>query len=178
MIDGVLMRAWKLFIRIMCLSGLMGLLGCASTQIQSGNPLIQTNASAPHARVYFIRPGTERYMGVADNVVDIELDQRPLLKLVKGEYVLVDLKPGVVTATVKSMTSWGPQSKIKEMSRSRDFTFDEGETYFIVISPVDGEFRGVFFLPKSVDFLTAREISKRLRAVGKAKKEPIPELDG
>jgi len=160
------------------LSGLIGLIGCASTQIQSKHPLVQANASAPHARIYFIRPGTERTMGVADNVVNIELDQHPLIKLVKGEYVLVDLKPGEVTVTIKSMTSWGPQGKIKEMSRSKDFNFDEDDTYFIVISPVDGEFRGVFFLPKSVDYVTAREISRHLRAVGRARDYPIPELNG
>ena len=160
------------------LAGLMGLAGCASTQIQAGHPLIQTNPSAPHASVYFMRPWTERTMGVADNAVDIELDQRPLLKLVKGEYVLVNLKPGPVTTTIKSITVWGPESKIKEMSKSRNFTFDEGETYFIVISPVDGEFRGIFFLPKAVDFLTAKKISKRLRPVGKARSEPITGLEG
>jgi hypothetical protein len=171
------MRTWKLFVGVLCLLGHFGLTGCASTQIQSDNPLLQANASAPHARVYFIRPVTERSMGVADNVVNIELDQRPFLKLVKGEYVLVDLKPGQVTTTIKSTTSWGPQSKVKEMSRSREFTFDDGKIYFIVISPVDGEFRGVFFLPESVDFLTAKEISKHLRAVGKAKKNPISKLD-
>jgi hypothetical protein len=116
-------------------------------------------------------------MGLADNVIDIELDQRPLLKLVKGEYVLIDLKPGQVTTTIKSTTIWGPESKIKEMSKSQNFTFDEGETYFIVISPVDGEFRGIFFLPKAVDFLTAKKISNGLRAIGKASKEPISGLE-
>jgi len=162
----------------MLIAGLTNLTGCASTLVQSSHPLIQANSSAPHASVYFIRPGTERTMGVADNVLSVTLDQRPLLKLVKGEYTLVDLKPGQVTATITSMTSWGPQSKIKEISRSRDFTFADGETYFIIISPVDGEFRGVFFLPEPVDILTAKEISKHLRAVGKAKRAPITSLKG
>jgi hypothetical protein len=117
-------------------------------------------------------------MGVADNVIDIELDQKHLMKLAKGQYVLVDLKPGKVTMTVRSMTAWGPYSRIKEMSRSRAFTFDEGETYFIVIRPVDGEFRGIYFVPRPVDFITARELSKHLKAVGRAGDIPISQMHG
>lgn len=172
------MRTRKSYAWVLLIFGLTGMAGCASTQVQSMHPLIQDDPAAPHARVYFLRPWTERTMGVADNSVDIELDQRPLITLVKGEYVVVDLKPGQATTTIKSMTSWGPWSKTKQMSKSKNFIFDEGETYFIVISPVDGEFRGVFFLPKAVDVLTAKKIAKDLRAVGEAKKEPIAGLEG
>jgi hypothetical protein len=160
------------------ISGLLGLFGCAATRIQSSHPLVQKNVSAPSARVYFIRPRTERTMGIADDVLHIELDQRQLLTLAKGEYVVVDLKPGPVVTTVKSMTIWGPDSKIKEMAKSQEFTFDEGKTYFIVMNMIDGEFRGIFFMPEAVDLLTAKEISKQLRAVGKARNEPISKLEG
>jgi hypothetical protein len=166
----------KTFKSIAWIVVLLGLTGCASTQIKSDNPLVQTNPNAPFARVYFLRPDTERTMGVADNVINIELDQHPLLTLAKGEYVFVDLKPGEVMTTIKSRTSWGPLSRIKEMAKGRTFSFAEGETYFIVIRPVDGEFRGVFFVPREVDLFTAKQISKRLRAVGKASRKPIAEL--
>ena len=156
----------------------MGMTGCATTEIKADNPLVQTNPAAPYARVYFLRPRTERTMGVADNVINIELDRQPLLTLAKGDYVFVDLKPGEVMTTIKSVTSWGPQSKVKEMAKGRTFNFVEGETYFIVIRPVDGEFRGVFFVPREVDLLTAKEIARRLRAVGDASREPIREVQG
>lgn len=172
------MTTGKTFAWIFLLHCMTALAGCAATRVVSQHPLLQPDDKAPHARVYIMRPGTERTMGVADNVVDIELDQQHLMKLAKGQYVLVDLKPGQVTMTVSSMTSWGPYSRIKEMSRSRAFTFDEGGTYFIVISPVDGEFRGVYFLPRPVDFITARELSNHLKAVGKAGDEPISQLHG
>ena len=160
---------------LVCLTAVTG---CASTEVKSGNPLVQTDPEAPCARVYFLRPRTERSMGVADNVINIELDQRPLLTLAKGDYVYVNLKPGEVMTTIKSMTSWGPQGEVKEMAKGRSFNFVDGETYFIVIRPVDGEFRGVFFVPGEVDLFTAKEIAKRLRAVGDASKQPIAEIQG
>ncbi|HEY4732556.1 MAG TPA: hypothetical protein VIH66_04845 [Gammaproteobacteria bacterium] len=169
------MIARKLF-GFVLLIGLAGLAGCARTQVQTHHFLVQANTSAPHAKVYFLRPGTERAMGIADNAVKVELDRRPLITLVKGEYVLVDLKPGPVELTIKSLTNWGPHSMVKEMSGSHDFNFAEGGTYFIVISPVDGEFRGVFFQPEEADLFKAKEISKHLRPVGKARKAPIPGL--
>jgi hypothetical protein len=172
------MRTIKSIILLTVLVCLTAVTGCASTEVKSGNPLVQTDPEAPCARVYFLRPRTERSMGVADNVINIELDQRPLLTLAKGDYVYVNLKPGEVMTTIKSMTSWGPQGEVKEMAKGRSFNFVDGETYFIVIRPVDGEFRGVFFVPGEVDLFTAKEIAKRLRAVGDASKQPIAEIQG
>jgi len=126
-LTGIQVRTIKSVFWVTLLVCLTAMTGCAGTQIKSDNSLVQTNPNAPFARVYFLRPRTERTMGVADNVINIELDRQPLLTLTR---------------------------------------------------PVDGEFRGVFFVPREVDLLTAKEIAKRLRAVGPASREPIQELQG
>ncbi|NOY62250.1 MAG: hypothetical protein GXP10_03670 [Gammaproteobacteria bacterium] len=152
----------------------IGLSGCLwsipSTKTQP-HPLIETNAAEIYADVYFMRPRTERSMGIADNALVIELDEAPFLSLVKNEYIRVPLKPGITTVTLKNRTLWGPFNKIKEMSRSRSFTFAAGKSYFITTTPVNGEFRGIFFVPTLISAARAQEIAATLRAVGPGSSE-------
>jgi hypothetical protein len=150
------------------------LAGCAGTRIDGSHPMLAQTRDA--ARVYFIRPYTERYMGFADNAITVEADRIPLLQLVKGEYTLLHVRPGPVFLTVHSDTSWGPSHDIREMSRSRRFDFAPGETYFVSFQPFDGEFRGVHFEMHDVDLPRARELSRHLRVVGDARSAPIDRL--
>lgn len=150
------------------------LAGCAGTRIDASHPLLTDEAAA--AKVYFIRPYTERYMGFADNAITVEADRMPLLRLVKGEYTLVHVRPGPVFLTVHSDTSWGHSHHIREMTRSRRFDFAPGETYFVSFQPFDGEFRGVHFEMRDVDLPRARELSRHLRVVGGARSAPIDRL--
>jgi len=96
---------------------------CSSTHIDKRNPLLRDAATSPSplAQVYFIRPRTERTMGIADNRLSVEADRHHLLDIAKGEYVLVSMVPGNVWITVNSQTAWGPQGRIKKMTRSRQF---------------------------------------------------------
>lgn len=150
-----------------------GVAGCAGTRVDRAHPLITDAPSERSARVYFIRPQTERYLGVADNAITIEADRRPLLRMVKGEYALARMKPGAVWLTVRNQTSWGPEHRIKEMSRSREFELAAGDTYYIVMEAVDGEFRGVHFEPRSVDVVRAKMLTRYLRARGRASRDPV-----
>lgn len=150
------------------------LTGCAGTRIDGSHPLLTREEAA--AKVYFIRPFTERYMGFADNAITVEADRVPLLRLVKGEYTLAHIQPGPVFFTVHSDTSWGPEHQVKEMSRSRRFEFAPGETYFVVFRPFDGEFRGVHFDMATVGLEDARELSRHLRVIGAARATPIDRL--
>jgi hypothetical protein len=162
----------------------VGLSGCAGTRVERSHPLLSSDAES--ARVYFIRPFTERYMGFADNAIEVEADRIDLLRLAKGEYTLVRVRPGTVYLMARSLTAWGPNEarlntntrahKIKEMTHSQPFTFDAGQTYFVVFTPVDGEFRGVYYDMKAVDLGRARELSAHLRVVGEARAAPIDEL--
>lgn len=161
---------------ILCLLPILAALlaGCAGTRVDGSHPLLTRDEAA--ARVYFIRPFTERYLGFADNAITVEADRVPLLRLVKGEYTLAYVNPGPVFFTVHSDTSWGPEHQVREMSRSRRFEFAPGETYFVVFKPFDGEFRGVHFEMASVALEDARELARHLRVAGAARAEPIDEL--
>lgn len=142
--------------------------GCAASRIEDGHPLVSSAQVSETARVYFIRPRTERSMGVADNALIVEADRSPLLDLAKGEYALVTLKPGAVWITVRSDTSWGPGHDIKEMTTTKEFSFTAGQTYFLTFTPIDGEFRGVTFVAETVDLDHARQLSAKLRPAGSA----------
>jgi hypothetical protein len=151
--------------------------GCAASRIEESHPLVSTAADSEVARVYFIRPRTERSMGVANNALTIEADRIPLLDLAKGEYALVTLKPGAVWITVRSDTSWGPGHDIKEMTTTEEFTFAAGQTYFLTFTAIDGEFRGVTFDPEAIDLDRARQLSVNLHPAGAAARaEPISAL--
>lgn len=142
--------------------------GCWTT-VRSDHPQIQNDEAAPHARVYFIRPRTERFMGMADNRVSIALNKQPLLELVKGEYTFIDLVPGKADIAITNQTTYGPSHKIMTMTRSRPFSFVAGQTYYIAVTPIDGEFRGVRFVPREIELSEARALADRARGVGNAR---------
>lgn len=150
------------------------LAGCAGTRVDGGHPLLTDRE--PAATVYFIRPATERYMGMADNVITVEADAAPLVRLVKGEYTMARLRPGAVFLTVRNDTTWGNSHFIREMARSARFEFAPGETYFVVLQPFDGEFRGVHFQMAGVDLQRARELTRHMRGKGGARSAPIDRL--
>ncbi len=156
---------------------LAGLNGCSlfsSTRVDASNPAVVQDPDRPHAKVYYIRPRTERKMGEADNALKIDLGNRHLLTLVKGEYTLVNLMPGKVSITVNSLTAMYLKATVlRKMHRTEDFTFEAGKTYYIVMQMVNGEFRGIYDLPVEVEAMKARRIIKYLRAVGQAKSDPI-----
>ncbi len=159
---------------VMLAGAMGGLAGCAATKVMSDHPLIETSAQAASAKVYFIRPLTERAMGFPDNPLSIEFDDKQLLALAKGEYSLVHMKPReTTTMTLKSLTTVGPDWRVKEMARSRKWSFTAGATYYIVLKPIDGEFRGVYFTAEAVDWFTAKESVRQLRAVDAARRAPI-----
>ena len=149
------------------------------TEIETSNPYLARGEDfLEPAKVYFIRPMTERRMGAADNLITIDINRNRLLKIDKGEYTLVDLKPNDnVEITINSITAWGTTHEIKEVSKTRRFSLESGQTYFISAKMVDGEFRGVYFLPKSIDLETAKKITKRLRPIGdNTKASPLSSL--
>ena len=148
--------------------------GCWTT-VRSDNPQIETDKAAPYARVYFIRPRTERYMGMADNRVSIALNEKPLLDLVKGEYTYIDLVPGQANIAITNQTTYGPSHTIKNETRSRPFSFAAGQTYYIAVTPIDGEFRGVRFVPREIDTGEARTLADRARGVGDARWKAFPD---
>lgn len=169
---------YKLLIILACL----GVGGCTSwswndTTVDAANPLVSAPGEKQFCAVYFLRPLTERAMGFSDNVLTIDLNGSKLLTLEKGDYTLVYMRPRVrATMTVKNETEVGPFWLTKKMAKNYQFGFKAGETYFIVLKPVDGEFRGVYFTAKNVDLFTAKQLVRNLRPAGEARKAPIDTL--
>lgn len=138
--------------------------GCWTT-IHHSHPLLQKNIHIEHAKVYFIRANNERYMGIADNRLTILLDQQPLIELVKGEHVLTHLHPGQAWVTIINQTSFGPAHQVKNNTHSSSYDFSAGQTYYIEITPVDGEFRGIHFSSHSISLNEAKKIEPRLVSI-------------
>jgi hypothetical protein len=174
-------RTFQISIAMLVVAGLWS---CAVTRVDWSHPLVSSDAQS--ARVYFIRPFTERYMDIADNTISVEADRAELLRLAKGEYTLVHMRPGTVFLGARSRTTWGPTEthynvntrahKIKDMTHSQPFAFEPGETYFVVFTPVDGEFRGIYYEMVAVDLARARELSAHLGTTGVSRSERIDNL--
>ncbi len=154
---------------------LITIYGCSLTKVDSRHPLLLGDEGVS-ATVYFLRPHTERRMGFADNSLTVELNQEKLMLLGKGEYTRVNLVPRDYTVTLRNQSETGPRWFVKDMRRSYDFTFEDGQTYFLVVRPVDGEFRGIHFMAKSVDLFEAKQLAKTLRAVGAARSAKITSM--
>ena len=161
---------WKQVIwRSVALFVLVGMVSaCGVTKVKKEHGLLQSDLSRPHATVYFMRANTEHPQGFADNSLAVEIDGELLISLAKGEYTMAYLKPRQITVTLKNLAQAGGRWEVKEMERSRQFRLQPDETYFINANAVDGEFRGVRFIPEMVSQFEAKKISEYLRAVGKA----------
>lgn len=148
------------------------LVGCTSTKIVGSHPLAQVGGGS--ATVYFLRPLAERRMGFPDNPLAVDLNQEKLMDLGRGEYTVVQVVARDMLVTLRNQTEAGPAWAVKDMERQYPFTFKAGETYYLVIRPVDGEFRGVFFRPEMVDLATAQQVALQLHAAGPARSAPLP----
>ncbi len=180
--------------------GVLSLLGCSlpGTRVDTDHHLVSRAGEASFAVVYFLRPEPERTMGFSDNVLAVSLDDRPLLTIDKGDYALVYMRPRVrATLTLENLTEVGPthgfQARVenetalwprrgdwptKTMSKHFEYGFTAGEVYYIVLEPVNGEHRGVFFKPHLVDEFDAKQLAAQLRPVGEAKKAPLVPRSG
>lgn len=149
------------------------LTGCSVTKVNQAHSLVQADAAGAFARVYFIRPNTEHPLGFADNALSVLVDGEELVSLGKGEYTLVYLKPRNVSVSLRNFTQTRGRWELEEMIRTAAFTFESGQTYFVLARPVDGEFRGAYFLPEVIDLFSAKQASAHLKAAARAVKEPI-----
>ncbi|MDZ4263618.1 MAG: hypothetical protein U1B30_14965 [Pseudomonadota bacterium] len=154
--------------------GLAALLSaCSTTRIDRGHSLIQSDAAESYANVYFIRPTTEHPLGFADNPLTVAVNGERLMRLGVGEYTLVQLKARDISVTMKNQTQVRGRWEVTEMEQTRNFNLEPGQTYYILAKMVNGEFRGVTFIPESITLFDVRQIKTSLRATGAAKKTPI-----
>lgn len=171
MSGGTRAAAWLMVIFMAAL-----LPGCSTTRVERGHALIQGEAAESYARVYFIRPNTEHPAGFADNPLIVEAGGERLMQLGKGEYTMLHLKARDITITLRNQTQVRGRWEVTEMKQSRKFNLEPGQTYFILAKMVDGEFRGVTFVPESITLSDAKRVGGALRAVGVAGKAAIAGL--
>jgi len=142
---------------LLCAWLLAALAGCATT-INKAHPMIVTQPDVAAANMYFIRPMTYRERGVADNPVGVEFNGMELLKLGKGEYTLLRLRPEKVLLKTRNQTAFTNKNEYVEMTRELRLELAPGKTYFIHIRQVNEEFRGVYYVPLLVDLKAAKEL--------------------
>jgi len=152
---------------------------CTVTTVDRDHPLLRPKSDGLATKVYFIRPRTERYNGAADDRIRVEVGRNPLMVMGKGEYTLLRLLPGKARVKVYSDTTWGPKHEFDTRVHSREFDFKPAETQYIVMTLVDGEFRGAYYKPEMIDAKRAAGLIKGAVPVGEdTKAKPIrpPEL--
>lgn len=164
-LSGLLLGAWLL----------TALAGCA-TSVNKIHPAVVTQPDVAAANVYFIRPLTYRELGIADRPVSIELNDTELLKLGKGEYTLLRLRPEKALLKTRNLTTFANKNEYVEMTRELRLELAPGQTYFIHIQQVNEEFRGIYYVPLLVDLKTAKELIIDSRAVDAARRAPIDTL--
>jgi len=155
----------------------ISLVSCSFNKINTKNSLVQQDANSDEAaKVYFIRPMPFKYKGIADNTLTVALNNEPLLKINEGQYTLVRIKPSKVHVVTHSKTMFTNKFQPINVTRTREYQFLAGKTYFIELKRINEEFRGIYYDPASVNLEQAKQLSEHLTALGDARREPIRSL--
>ncbi len=150
-------------------------LEAASTKINKKHPLLSTETSDAAASVYFIRPSAG-FRGVMGRRLSIRLDGEELLKLKKGQYTLVRLKPweGQVVVKSSAVVMVGGGNSMIKVEEARHFAFVAGEYYYILMSErIRDMYQGSSFPPIPIPRERAVEITASLTPVGDAVEVPL-----
>lgn len=135
------------------------------------------------SKVYFLRPMPLKFRKYSDNPIKVTLNGEYLLEIAEGEYHLARLQPMQGNISTHSLTFFTNHTAPQEISRSRQFNFVAGKTYFILLKRVNEEFRGVFYVPEPIDLSQAKQIAYKLNARRYARQariddiESVPETD-
>ena len=152
------------------------LAACASAKVHD-NSFMAPEAKDQHlAKIYFLRSKPVKFKGVADSRILVDINGTPLVSIDEGAYTLVKIKPTKAKITTHSKTKFTTQFKPINVTRTREYNFIAGKTYFINLNRVNEEFRGIFYDPAPVSLEEAQQIAYPLRAVGEARAEPISSI--
>jgi hypothetical protein len=160
-----------------CFFAIAALLSGCETAVYRDNPALQTQPDTDMVNVYFIRPRPVKFKGVADHPIQVEFQDKPLIKIPEDTYTLVKLQAGKGEVTTRSKTLFTNKTQPIAVSRSRMYTFLAGRTYFIYLKRVDEEFRGITYDPEPVDLAKAKALAEKLHKWGAAKQEPISAIE-
>ena len=117
-----------------------------------------------------------KFKGVADSQITVDINGEPLLKIDEGAYTMLKIKPTKASVTTHSRTLFTTKFEPIKVSRTREYNFIAGKTYFINLERINEEFRGIYYDPAPVTLAVAQKLTSTLRAVGKARSEPIDEI--
>ena len=152
------------------------LTACASAKVHD-NSFLAPEAKDQHlAKVYILRAKPVKFKGVADSRIVVDINGAPLVSIDEGAYTLVKIKPAKAKITTHSKTKFTTQFKPINVTRTREYNFIAGKTYFINLDRVNEEFRGIFYDPAPVTLEQARKIAEPLRPVGQARSEQIKDI--
>jgi hypothetical protein len=152
------------------------LVSCSSAKTVKNSFIDNDSEDQYVAKVYFIRTMPVKYKGVADSRITVDINGEPLLKIDEGAYTLLKIKPAKASITTHSRTLFTTKYEPIKVTRTREYNFIAGKTYFINLERVNEEFRGIFYDPSPVTLDVAKKLTERLRAVGNARSEPIDEI--
>jgi hypothetical protein len=162
--------------KVLLLVPVLILLSCSTAKTIDNSYVDKIGGDLRVAKVYFIRTMPVKYKGVADSRITVDINGEPLLKIDEGTYTLINIKPTKASITTHSRTMFTTQAEPIDVSRTREYNFIAGKTYFINLNRVNEEFRGIYYDPAPVTLEKARELTKRLRARGDARAEPIENI--
>jgi hypothetical protein len=151
--------------------------GCLGGSIvYKDSQAVQQKLDLPYATLYILREALHVSKGASDEAVRIDINGHEVVKLVQGEYAMLRIKPTEGTIRIKSYSIVGNNPVTREMSGEETFNFAAGQTNFINVRRIDGEFRGVYFIPERIEFNKARKLAEKLRPAGDAKEHRIDAL--
>lgn len=162
--------------KVFLLALVLMMLSCSTAKTIDNDYVDKIGGDLRVAKVYFIRSMPVKYKGVADSRITVDINGEPLLKIDEGTYTLVNIKPTKASITTHSRTMFTTQAGPIDVSRTREYNFIAGKTYFINLERVNEEFRGIYYDPAPVTLEKAHELTKRLRAQGDARAEPIDKI--
>ena len=170
-------RVSLLFLSLLILSVLPG---CST--VNNKHPMVVSKEIKPGtpedvSYVYFIRPKPYKPKGVADETIRIEFLGEILLTIDEGSYTLLRIKPSKGQLNVFNETKFINKTQPVEVSRTREYKFIAGKTYFIHLKRINEEFRGIFYDPKPVSLEKAKTLTQKPRASGEARNAPIEKLN-
>jgi len=150
---------------------------CASGGINVEHSALQSIPTVtPFANLYILRPTLLKLKGASRGVLQVSFDGVKIMDLGAGEYTLIKIRPGQARVATHSLSKFTNKRDPIKVSRYRDYNFIADATYFIHISRVNEEFRGVFFDPKPIILSKAKTYLHNLSPFGLAKDAPIESL--
>ena len=162
--------------QVLLLLVVLVLVSCSSAKNIKNSYVDNESEDQYVAKVYFIRTMPVKFKGVADSQITVDINGEPLLKIDEGAYTMLKIKPAKASVTTHSRTLFTTKFEPIKVSRTREYNFIAGKTYFINLERINEEFRGIYYDPAPVTLAVAQKLTKTLRAVGKARSEPIDKI--